>query len=495
MRLARRHEMQSYEKFLFEQGYCTPLELMDVVGALMAEAAQVQLGAQPEVPIAVVCGPGHNGGDGFVFARELALAGFQKISILALESEKSSELWQQQRQRAREAGVPILMLRTPDEVQHLEFPGWIVDALFGIGLDRPLEGLAKQLVEKMNTSGKPIASIDLPSGLDADRGVVLGAAVKAQVTWTVGFPKPGLFLQEGPEKAGRITRIDPAFPREEAKNFLQSCFLIGPTWARRMLPPRPMTANKSHFGRALLVGGAPGMEGALVLAGSACARLGAGYTFMSSPEKIPFDRHPADFLQKSWKDLKKLSDFSAIGFGPGLGQTRQALKVLESLMKSRHPRVVLDADALTLVARHQLWPLPSGWILTPHAGEMSRILGVPAKEIEADRLGAAREAAKKTGAVILLKGFRTVVHQNQKDYIIGSGNVALAKAGSGDVLTGFITSLLAQGLGPAEAAVLGAYLHGACADHWIAEGHSSRSLQASDLPNLLDGVLARLDGF
>jgi ADP-dependent NAD(P)H-hydrate dehydratase len=233
------------------------------------------------------------------------------------------------------------------------------------------------------------------------------------------------------------------------------------------------------------------MEGAALLSAQAAARMGVGYVCVASPSKDLFLKMPPDFLRIDWAHIltMDLSPFSAVAIGPGLGMGSQTLQLLLRFKAENLKNVLVDADALTVAAKHKIWPLPESWVLTPHAGELSRILPLTAAQIEADRLKAVADASQVTGAQVLLKGFRSVLRSGQKSYLINSGNVALAKAGTGDVLTGFISSLMAQGLPSAQAAVLGAYLHGRIADRWVGRGHSSRTLLASDLPNLLPKLM------
>jgi NAD(P)H-hydrate epimerase len=363
----------------------------------------------------------------------------------------------------------------------------IVDALFGVGLNRPIEGALKEQINKLNKFHRKVIAVDIPSGLDANTGVVLGVAVKAQWTLTIAPAKPGLFLQEGPAQCGRIQSLDIGFPRELLQKNANSVFLVGKASARKLLRSRTSTSNKSHFGHLLIIAGSAGMEGAALLVAEAAARMGCGYVTLCSPSLEIFKTSRPDFLRLSLdmffkSDLKK---YTAVVVGPGLGVSKQTSQILEYLLK-HHGKVLVDADALTQLAQKPSLNLPESWLLTPHAGELSRILGVPAKELEKDRLESVQKAQKNKTCLVLLKGFRTVLGCPQKTYIIGSGNVALAKAGSGDVLSGFIGSLMAQKLATDKAAALGAYLHGWIADDWLRRGHSNRTLMASDLPELLD---------
>jgi NAD(P)H-hydrate epimerase len=368
----------------------------------------------------------------------------------------------------------------------------VVDALFGVGLNRPIEGALAEKINELNKSRCKIVAVDIPSGLDANRGVVLGACLKARWTLTIAPAKPGLFLQEGPAQAGHVRSLQIGFPPELLQAQAQSVFLIGNSSARKLLPLRSMVSNKSSFGHLLVIGGSEGMEGAALLTSEAAVRMGCGYVTLCSPSKGVYKRRP-DFLSLSLKDFfaSDLKKYKAVVVGPGLGVNKQSEKILGHLLK-HHSKVLVDADALTVLAQTKSRALPATWVLTPHAGELSRLVGTSAKELESDRLQSAERAQKMLKCLVLFKGFRTVLGTSGKRYIIGSGNVALAKAGSGDVLSGFIGSLMAQGLPTDKAAVLGAYLHGKIADDWLRRGHSSRTLMASDLPELIDASLRSL---
>ncbi|MBX2987313.1 MAG: NAD(P)H-hydrate dehydratase [Bdellovibrionaceae bacterium] len=469
MRLARQAEILEIDRLSASRFGLASAQLMENAGRAMAAEIGRWPGLRPSHRIVVLCGPGNNGGDGRVIARVLREKGFSRVEDFSFPRDFT----------AAESDLNSADL--------------IVDALFGVGLNRPLGAEWSSLIESVRRSRRPVIAVDVPSGLDADRGVPLGAAVKARWTLTCGLAKPGLFLQEGPGLCGKIKIVDVGFPRELLAEIASSCFLVGRSTARRLWPKRRAMANKSHFGRLLVLGGSPGMEGAAVLSATAGARAGAGYVLLSSPATIPFDRKPPDFLFHDFNRALR-GDWGrarAVVLGPGLGVNVKTKDLLLRL-KNSHPRVLVDADALTVCAEERLWPLPPEWLVTPHAGELSRFLKIPSTAIEEDRLGAARRASRMLGCRVLLKGFRTVIDDGRRSFIIHSGNSALAKAGSGDVLAGFIGGLWAQGLGVEEGAALGAYLHGAIADEWVKSGKPAMSLMASDLPRLLGGVMKRV---
>lgn len=252
--------------------------------------------------------------------------------------------------------------------------------------------------------------------------------------------------------------------------------------ARKILPRRKKTDSKVAGGKSLIIAGSEGMFGAAVFAATAAARVGSGYVIlMTDQEKFSTAKHP-DFLVADWKS-KKISEikFTAAAIGPGLGQSAWALLLLKQLLKLKIKNVVIDADALNLFAKHISVSLPKTWIATPHEGELSRLLELSAAKIRKNRISAVRAAQKKLGCVVLLKGRKTLIAASEKTFEIQSGNNALAKAGTGDVLTGIITGFLAQGCSATEAACLGAFLHGFMADEWIKAENDHLSLMASDL--------------
>lgn len=265
--------------------------------------------------------------------------------------------------------------------------------------------------------------------------------------------------------------------------------------AKRLLPVRRSGDNKSSAGRCLIIAGSDGLFGAAILSATAAARVGVGYvTLLTQAEKFPTFSSP-DFLLLDFKKINLVKNtFSAIAIGPGLGRTVTALKILKYLLTNKIQNVIVDADALNLCAQHRILKFPSTWILTPHEGELARLLNVSSEFIRQNRREAVCKAQKKMGCVVVLKGYKTLVACDQKIYEIQSGNPALAKAGTGDVLTGMITGFLAQGLSADEAACLGAYVHGQVADDWLKDKNDVLSLMASDLLNLLLRTMAQIRG-
>lgn len=460
--------------------------------------------------IAVVCGPGNNGGDAAVVARHLLQSGAKKLFVYLPDSFDESST----RDASRLLGIQVAKLRSALESlkdqadvtfrPHSEFPrqmpsgSFVIDGIFGVGLNRDIIGDYKKIIQKINSTKTFILSLDVPSGLNVDTGRLRGCAIRAAATLTIYPAKLGFYLRDGPDHVGQIQIIKIAFPSEVIHSIAQNIFLMSPRVAAKWWPKRGADSNKSKFGKAYIVAGSPGKWGAAVLAARSAFRAGAGYVVHASgarnassfrgevPEAMSIE------LKNILSEIKKSSKHVAIAIGPGTGFGKDLFNLIVALHKTSNP-VVLDADALTIlskaeaktVARKHL-RLPPHWILTPHSGELSRLINWNVEKIEADPVAAAKFARNKWGCTIVLKGFYTVVVSgvSGKVIVVPKGNVALAKAGTGDVLTGLIVGLLAQGIYPLKACLLAVYLHGATADDWVKE-NSAASLSASDLVDLL----------
>jgi NAD(P)H-hydrate epimerase len=471
--------------------------LMESAGC--AAAREIDLTFLPELTrgaVAVVCGPGNNGGDGLVVARHLHSGGHRDLQVfLIAPKDRQSPLFRLQLQRARLQGLRIVDLtEIPERADQIGSAELIVDALFGIGLTRKIEEPFLQVVEAMNAAKAPKVSLDTPTGLNADTGRVEGAAVKAAMTVTFGLAKTGFFVGEGPAHTGKLRVLPIGFPYEALRGIATTHFLFNERLARRYLPLRKETSNKSDHGRLLVLAGREGFWGAGILASSAAFRMGAGYVQWASFD-APYEalkEIPEVLTGKINDDALWRTKFSAACVGPGLGSGKETAALIEKLKKIEDLPVVVDADGITACVEHDLFPLPENWIVTPHAGELSRILKVHAQDIEKDRFAAAAQAFEKTKCHVLLKGFRSLIAFGNRCLVIHAGNSALAKAGTGDVLTGMIGGLLAQGLDTTQGAATAAYLHGRLADEWLRAGNDKSGLTASDLKAILPQVVSRL---
>ncbi len=471
--------------------------LMEAAGALAAR--EIDLTFLPELTrgaVAVVAGPGNNGGDALVVARHLHSSGYRDLLVFTIAPEAArSPLFLHQLKRCELAGIRIVDLtEIPERVEQIKSAELIVDGIFGIGLKKPVTEPYLSVIEAVNSSKAPKVSLDTPSGLNCGTGRVEGAAVRAALTITFGLAKPGFFVSEGPAHTGKLRVLPIGFPYEALRGISTTHFLFTERLARRYLPARKETANKSEHGHLLLIAGRPGYWGAGILAGSSAFRMGAGYVTWASYEP-PYAvlKEIPEILTANVNDEKLWqSKFTAVAIGPGLGVSKETAALIERLKGLKDIPVVVDADAITTCVEHSLFPLPSHWVITPHAGELARILKVHAQDLERDRFQACFDAFAKAKCHVLLKGYRSLIAFEKRCMIIHAGNSALAKAGTGDVLTGMIGSLLAQGMDTTPATATAAYLHGRLADEWLRSGQDKSSLTASDLKAILPQIVSRL---
>ncbi|MFQ6004113.1 MAG: NAD(P)H-hydrate dehydratase [Woeseia sp.] len=427
----------------------------------------------------VICGAGNNGGDGYVLARLAAQQGIA-VSVIALTptDKLHGDAATAFADFVADGGIVGSWEGAPDPHADL-----IVDALLGSGLQRDVEGVFAEVIEAINQHASPVLAIDIPSGLDGNSGSIHGTAVDADLTVTFVGLKTGLFLNDGPDCVGELRFSDLLIPHK--------CYDGAGVQLRRIdygqfsneLPPRRRGAHKGDFGHLLLVGGGPGMPGAIRLAGEAALRCGAGRvsiaTHPSHHAAISAGRpelmcHAADSLS----DLKPLLDtVDTIAVGPGLGTDKWGRNLFDAVARLDMPLVV-DADALNRLADAAI--SRDNWILTPHPGEAGRLLGAGAGAVQRDRLGSTEKLREKYGGTIVLKGAGSLVSSvTGPAWICTSGNPGMASPGMGDVLTGVIASLLAQGMSYEQAATYGVEIHARAGDAAAKAGQ--RGLIASDV--------------
>lgn len=500
MRLATPAESRLIEKSAVSDYKLNNEILMESAGSLSAR--EIQVSFYPELTrgmTAIVCGPGNNGGDGLVVARHLHALGHRDIAVFLVGSSKRSELNKIQLKRIEAQGFRIVDLASePKKIEQLKSAALIIDAIFGTGFKaRSRADIFTKVIQAINSWQVPVVSLDAPSGLECESGIVEALAVKAAMTLTYGLAKPGFFVADGPSHVGRLRVLSIGFPHEAVRKIATTYFLFDEKLAKRYLPPRKDRSNKSDHGHLLVLAGSPGYWGAGILAASSAYRIGAGYVTWASYE-APNEalKEAPEIMTRAISDpqIWQKNKYSAVAIGPGLGVSDETGALLKKLIKAGYKNVILDADAITCAVKEKLFPLPKTWVLTPHAGELSRILKKSVRDIERNRFEAALEAAKVTGCHVLVKGFRSVLAYEKRCMVIQSGNAALAKAGTGDVLTGMIGGLLAQGLDTVQATATAAYIHGRLADEWVCKGNDKRSLTASDLREDLPLLLGRISG-
>ncbi len=431
----------------------------------------------------ILCGTGNNAGDGFVIAR---LAAEQQLHVDVVQVGDENKLQGDAlaaQQRLLGSGITPTAFSSIHELDE-QAHDVVIDAMLGTGVHGDVQGNYAAAIKAVNVYDAPVFSIDIPSGLNADTGMPQGDAIKADVTITYVGIKQGLITGDGPEYSGNIVLNDLNLPKALYDMRSPSGYRMEYDNLTGLLPRRCRNAHKGDFGHVVLIGGAPGMPGAIRLAGEAAARAGAGRVTVvthpdhaailnaTRPELISYGIEQADEIQP----LLELA--TVIGIGPGLGQSKWAQDLLAIAMESGLPMVV-DADALNLLAEsNQKY---DNWVLTPHPGEAGRLLGKSTAEIQRDRFNSVKELNENFGGVAVLKGLGSLV-KSQQDIpkVCPYGNAGMASGGMGDVLTGIICGLIAQGLSNVQAAELGTVIHSRAGDE-AARAVGERGMLASDL--------------
>ncbi|HVU49224.1 MAG TPA: NAD(P)H-hydrate dehydratase [Polyangia bacterium] len=502
-------QMRAADRAASERLGLPSLLLMENAGRGVAEivARALAAGAARE-PVVVVSGGGANGGDGFVVARHLARRGVRaRVLLAAPRARVSGDAAVMLAAVERIGGVPVDEGEAwTDEARwraQLAGAGVVVDAIFGIGLRDDVTGVPAAALAAMNASDAYKVAVDIPSGLDADTGRVHGLAFRADVTATMGARKLGLVL-DAAAPVGAIEVVELGAPLDAPSGPLTRWIEGGPVFGE--LPRRGATAHKGAAGHLLVVAGSEGKTGAALLAGRAALRAGTGLVTLASTARgqAALDAKVVEIMTARYTDgddadpresatvLAKLAGrMDAVALGPGIPTGPHMRAVVRDLASRLALPMVLDADALNLLGTEIVRVLnitPAPRVLTPHPGEMARLTGRRVEEIEADRLGAARDLAGRSKAVVVLKGARTLVAApDGAVYVNPTATGALATAGSGDVLTGLIGALLAQGMEPLAAARAGVFIHGAAGEALGARLGSG--VMAGDLPDAIAAVI------
>ena len=457
----------------------SPPQLMEMAGLAAAEVARDVSGGTGK-PVLVLAGPGNNGGDALVLARHLKQWYFNVSLVFAggesrLSADASSALraW-------RAAGGRIV-----EALPKAQDWGMVVDGIFGIGLEREVTGRYAEWIDAVNRLPAPVLALDVPSGLQSDTGRVMGCAVRADHTVTFIALKPGLLTLDGPDHCGDIHLR--ALDLDARKLRPARGFLIGREVLDGVLQPRARNSHKGNYGSVGIIGGDHGMVGAALLAGRAALKTGCGrvYVGLLARDPHPVDPDQPELMLRTADEVLKLGHLSCLAVGPGLGQMPDAAFYLGVALESPLP-LVLDADALNLVAAgprlaETLRARPAPTLLTPHPAEAARLLGSSTPEVQNDRVGAAIRLADIFNSLVVLKGAGSICAAPKESWHINtSGNPGMASAGMGDVLTGMIAALLAQGVNAKTALLAAVYLHGAAADQAVASGAGPVGLTASD---------------
>ncbi|MDP3092355.1 MAG: NAD(P)H-hydrate dehydratase [Nitrospira sp.] len=496
-------QMQALDRRTIEEAGVPGTTLMERAGAGVVASLEHQLGALRGKVITIFCGKGNNGGDGFVVARLLHKQRAKvQVFTLAPATDLSGDAARMYRQLVRTAGKTVVKpFTSTGQIQTILGDSHaIIDALLGTGLAAPVTGRYAEAIDIINQAERLTVAVDLPSGIHADTGAVLGRAVKADLTVTFGLPKLGLFLNQGIDHAGRVEIVDIGIPPAYVDATESRIRLITAPFVQTALPPRRLSSHKGTFGHAGIIAGSVGKTGAAAMSAQAALRMGAGLVTVAIPASvndvleakllevmtIPMPETKARTLSRA--ALDRLKDFiaarTAVAIGPGLSTHPETIELVQALVRQLDRPSVLDADALNALAgRAALFTectIPP--ILTPHPGEMARLVTESsAQSVNGDRIGTAARFARERGCYLVLKGARTVIAgPDGRVAICPTGNPGMATAGTGDVLTGMIVGLLAQGVASWEAACAATYVHGLAGD-LAAETIGQTSLIARDV--------------
>lgn len=442
--------------------------------------------------LTVLCGSGNNAGDGYIVA---ALAAQRRIPVEVLWLSDPEKL-QGDALRAyrftRQEGVIVQPYAAGAQLQ-----GVVVDALLGTGLQGNVRESYQQLIERVNSTDLPVLSLDLPSGLCADRGVALGSAIRATATMTFIGVKQGLVTAQGVAYCGDLLFSDLRVPQAVFDTEVSAAKRLQLNQLLKQLPERPADAHKGHFGHVLLIGGDHGMGGAILMAAESACRMGAGLTSVATHAEhvmALMTRRPEVMASsvRSGQELQSaLSKASVVVIGPGLGQSAWSQQMLQAVLATDLP-LVLDADALNLVAKSEV-AKRANWVLTPHPAEAARLLKCTTEEITSDRYAAVRRLRQRYGGCVLLKGSGSLIATDDDSVsVVAAGNPGMASGGMGDVLSGVIGGLLAQGFEAGYSLQLAAMLHAVAADR-EADRSGQRGLLASDLVSPMRRLLNGID--
>ena len=531
MRILTREQMREMDRRTIEGGHAPGLTLMERAGHGILRSLLLRAPQLASRRVLILCGKGNNGGDGFVLARLLRNRGrWPDVWSLAAPEEFTGDAAAELRD-ALAAQVPFTHLTELSDVHRrrlasLEPRDIVVDALFGTGFRGELGEPARSLVAAVNASSAAVLAVDLPSGLDADLGSVEGEAVRASWTVTMAAPKRGFAFEPGRSLIGDLDIVDIGIPPDVEDAVLRE---VGPPTtfvdfetASQWIPGASGRSHKGRWGKVVLLGGSPGLDGAPQLAARAALRCGAGLLRLGLPESL--ERRGRSLLEamtvplpegesgqllaaSAEQIMARFGDWDALGVGPGLGRFPETERLVMKLLGTWRGPLVLDADALAALAS---WG-PDSWVprarevraggeegglvLTPHAGELSRLTGVGVDTLLRDPVSVAVEWAARWNVTLVFKGAPTVTAApDGRAWINGSGNSGLATGGSGDVLTGIVLALLGQGVEGPRAAALASYLHGLAADLQVARpAFAQRALLPGDVVDGLPAALAALE--
>ncbi|MGI5912295.1 MAG: NAD(P)H-hydrate dehydratase [Syntrophomonadaceae bacterium] len=515
MKLLKADEMKEIDRRASQEYGIPSIVLMENAGLRTLEVIEEILGGSKNRSIIILAGKGNNGGDGLVVARHLINSGAEVKVFITGQADQLSNDCRINYEILRRMGAEILPLINEEDLNSfilaLVNVDLIVDALYGTGLKGSLNQFDSQVVNMVNWCRIPVVAVDIPSGIEADTGRVHGAAIKAKHTVTFARPKVGLVLEPGKDYTGTLSVADISIPKTLLTSSSLKTNLINDYLVQSFLKPRYSESHKGTYGHALVIGGSIGMVGAVMMAAMAALRAGAGLVTAAIPESLTkvVDSSLMEVMTAPLAETGQsaiapealpaienlLGTVSVCAIGPGMSRYREATAIVRFVLERAGIPVVIDADGLNAlqdniaILKGRQIPI----VLTPHPGEMARLTGKTIEEIQSNRLEVARKFACEWGVTLVLKGNKTVIANPSGEAFINiTGNPGMATGGSGDVLCGIITGLIAQGLKPQDAAFIGVYLHGLAGDK-AAEVKGERGLIAGDLIDFLPEVIRQFE--
>lgn len=482
MKLLSAAQIRQWDEYTIQHEPISSLELMERAAGKCTQWIITK--KLYDKPIKIFCGKGNNGGDGLAIARQLIEKDIHPSIYILETGQNGSNDFNANLQRLHPLTSGIHFIGSKAGFPFIDRDEIVIDALFGAGLNRSLEGLSAVLADHINRSQATVISIDVPSGMFTDISSKGNTIIKAQHTLTFQCQKLCFLVAENSEYFGMVEVMDIGLHEQFLSSVATDINITYLEDAARLYQPRKAFAHKGDFGHALIIGGAEGKTGAAIIAGECCLRSGAGLTsvHLLSGDYTAINSRCPEVMTLAGDELvkKNLSRFSAIGAGPGLGTDDIALHIISLLLDNFNGPMVFDADALNIFSQNKEWlsRLPSSTILTPHPKEFDRLFGEHPDDFA--RIASALHRSRELNIVIVLKGHHTLIAANGEGFFNTTGNAGLAKGGSGDALTGIITALLAQDYSPVAAAKLGVFIHGLSADLAL-EFQSYESVLASDI--------------
>ncbi len=511
MRVVTPEQMKEIDETAINDFGIPGMVLMENAAFGVVREVRKILGDIPGKRVAVLAGKGNNGGDAFAVARHLFNMGactnvyvFSKLADIGGDAKTNLDI-------LVKMGIEINEVTKDEKVDEIKagvkWAEVVVDGLLGTGLKGEVKGVMASIIELVNNCSVPVVAVDIPSGVNGETGKVSKACIRARTTVTFTFPKLGQLIHPGCEYVGNLEVVDIGIPKAAVDTTRIKSHLIDLEYVTKLLPKRREDSNKGTYGKVLVVAGSRGMTGAASLTGLSALRSGAGLVYMAAPLSlvqiyastlieavtIPFeDGNEGKLGRESIPGiLKQLESVGVAAVGPGLSAGAEIADVVYSIIKNSQVPIVLDADGINVLAKDVsiLKGLKTQMVITPHPGEMARLIGASVREVQDDRVNVARTFSKQWGVITVLKGSRTIIASPEGEiYINTTGNPGMATGGSGDVLTGVIAGLIGQGLKPLDASIAGVHLHGLCGDR-IAARKGEYGMIAGDLVQEIPYVL------